>query len=454
MNRLRSWAQDRLLRRVLKNSSYLFASNAIGAVLSIVTANLLGVAGFGVLGVLTSFVAGINRLFSFRMGDVVVKYMGESLALNDLERAGAVVKAAMLVEAISSIAAFLFLVSVAPLAANFVAKDTTTLPLFLLYGISILANITTETSTGILQVTNHYRSQALISLAQSVLVAALVSVIYLNGGGLLEVVWAYLIGKVILGVGPILVSLYWLPRVLGKSWFRARWSLLPPRKELVRFAVSTNFSGTINLIARDSEVFFAGLFFNPTVAGYFKTALAIITLVVTPINPLISTTYPEITSAFTSRSWDRLRSLLQRVSMIAGAWTGAVTLGLLLVGRQVLFQDWNIFGRTVHIYQAEFLPAYPVLLVLLVGFGAANIFFWNRPLLLAQGLAGYPLKIGFFAMLVKVALAFILLPWAGYLTEAALLSAYFVVSVGLMVWRGLREIDRAEVQARFQGEAV
>lgn len=454
MNRLRSWAQDRLLRRVLKNSSYLFASNAIGAVLSIVTANLLGVAGFGVLGVLTSFVAGINRLFSFRMGDVVVKYMGESLALNDLERAGAVVKAAMLVEAISSIMAFLFLVAVAPLAANFVAEDTATLPLFLLYGISILANITTETSTGILQVTNHYRSQALISLAQSVLVAALVSIIYLNGGGLLEVVWAYLIGKVILGVGPILVSLYWLPRVLGKSWFRARWSLLPPRKELVRFAVSTNFSGTINLIARDSEVFFAGLFFNPTVAGYFKTALAIITLVVTPINPLISTTYPEITRAFASRSWDRLRSLLQRVSMIAGAWTGAVTLGLLLFGRQVLFQDWNIFGRTVHIYQSEFLPAYPVLLVLLIGFGAANILFWSRPLLLAQGLAGYPLKIGFFAMLTKVALAFILLPWAGYLTEAALLSAYFVVSVGLMVWRGLREIDRAEVQARFQGEAV
>jgi hypothetical protein len=42
MNWLRNWRQDRLLSRVLRNSSYLFASNAIGAVLSIVTANLLG----------------------------------------------------------------------------------------------------------------------------------------------------------------------------------------------------------------------------------------------------------------------------------------------------------------------------------------------------------------------------------------------------------------------------
>lgn len=438
------WSKDQLLRRVLRNSSYLFASNVIGAVLSIVTANLLGVTGFGVLGVMTSFVAGINRLFSFRMGDVVVKYMGEALALEENERAAVVVKAAMLVESLTSIAAFGFLVLVAPFAASEVAHDPATAPLFLLYGTSILANITTETSTGVLQVTGHYRSQALINLMQSILVAALVGYAYVTGGGIVNVLLAYLIGKIILGMGPILLALYWLPRVLGKNWARASWNLLPPRSELARFAISTNFSGTINLIARDSEVFWAGLFFNPTVAGYFKTALALITLIVMPINPFISTTYPEITRAVASRAWDSLRSLLRKVTVIAGAWTAAVALGLLLFGRQVLFQDWQIFGHTFHIYEAEFLPAFPVLLILLVGFGAANILFWNRPLLLAQGLAGFPLKVSFWAMLAKVTLTFALLPGAGYLTEAALLSGYFLVSVGIIVLRGLREIKRAE----------
>jgi len=449
-----SWSKDLLLGRVLRNSSYLFASNAIGAVLSIITANLLGVTGFGMLGVMTSFVAGINRLFSFRMGDVVVKYMGEALARGEIERAAVTVKAAMLVEAVTSIAAFIFLALVAPLAATAVVNDPTTTPLFLLYGISILANITNETSTGVLQVTNHYRSQALINLVQSMLVAVLVGFAYINGGGIVSVLMAYLIGKVILGMGPILVALHWLPRVLGKDWMRASWSLLPPRRELIHFALSTNFSGTINLIARDSEVFWAGVFFNTTVAGYFKTALAIITLIVMPINPFISTTYPEITRAFASRSWDNLRSLLRRVTMIAGSWTAAVSLGLLLFGRQVLFQDWTIFGRTFHIYEAEFLPAFPVLLVLLVGFGVANILFWNRPLLLAQGLAGFPLKVSFWTMLAKVALSFALLPKAGYLTEAGLLSGYFVVSVGLIVLRGLRKIKQAERQTALYNTSV
>lgn len=449
-----SWSQDQLLGRVLRNSSYLFASNIIGAVLSIITANLLGVTGFGVLGVMTSFVAGINRLFSFRMGDVVVKYMGEALARGENERAAAIVKAAMLVESVTSMAAFGFLALVSPLAASSVVNDPATTPLFLLYGISILANIITETSTGVLQVTNHYRSQALINLVQSLMVALLVALAYINGGGIVSVLWAYLVGKIILGIGPILLALYWLPRVLGKGWQGASWSLLPPRRELVNFSVSTNFSSTINLIARDSEVFWAGVFFGPTVAGYFKTALAVITLIVMPINPFISTTYPEITRAYASKAWESLRSLLRRVSLIAGVWTTAVTLGLLLFGRQVLFQNWTIFGRTFHIYDAEFLPAFPVLLILLVGFGVANIFFWSRPLLLAQGLAGYPLMVNFWSMLAKVALMFALLPHAGYLTEAGLLSGYFLVSVGLIVLRGLRKIKQAERQTALYNTSV
>jgi O-antigen/teichoic acid export membrane protein len=58
----------------------LFGSQAASAVLSILAANLLGVASFGELGVVISFVTNINRLLSFRMGDFVVRYMGGYLA--------------------------------------------------------------------------------------------------------------------------------------------------------------------------------------------------------------------------------------------------------------------------------------------------------------------------------------------------------------------------------------
>jgi O-antigen/teichoic acid export membrane protein len=443
---MQSWKQDKLLRRVVGNSSYIFASNVIGAVLSIITAGLLGVRDFGVLGIITGFVANINNLFSFRMSDVVVKYMTDALAHQEKDRAAAVVKAAGLLEAVTSLVAFGFLILLAPLGAKYIAKDPTTTSLFILFGVIILANITTETATGVLRVTNHFRNLALINLVQSILVAGLIVIAALRGSSLIEVMWAYLIGKVILGIGPILTALYWLPRTLGKDWWKADFSHLPPWKELIHFAISTNFSGTINIFARDSEVQWIGFFFGPTVAGYFKVAIALIGLIIMPIDPFIATTYPEITRAYASRQWERLRSLIMRVTMISFAWTSAVGVGLFLFGRQVLFSNWVLLGHTFHIYKPEFSPAFPVLMVIMVGYGFANILFWNRSLLLAQGKANDALWITFFAMLGKVGLALLILPHAPYIAEAFILSGYFVVSISLQTWRGLSLVKHQTIK--------
>ena len=44
------------------------------------------------------------------------------------------------------------------------------------------------------------------------------------------------------------------------------------------------------------------------------------------------------------------------------------------------------------VYGAGYAPAYPAVVILLVGYGFANIFQWNRPLLLALGMPSFPLK--------------------------------------------------------------
>jgi O-antigen/teichoic acid export membrane protein len=421
INLANRWRQDRVLGRVVKNSGYLFASNVITAILSILTANLLGVRVFGVLGIVISTVSNVNRLLSFRMGDVVVKYMSDHLAKDEKQAAAAVVKASGIVEGITSLAAYGVLCALAPLAAQHLADDPATLPLFLIYGLSILSNITTETATGVLQVGGHYRSQAAINLMQSVATALIIVYAFFSKTGVMTVMLAYLAGKIILGLAPIVL---------------APMTMLPPKKEFIKFSLSTNFSTTISMVARDSEVLWVGYFFSPLEAGYFKTALAIINLAVMPITPFISTTYPEITRCVAKFRWDQLKKLLLRVTVIAG--------GLALFGRQVLFSDWTILGKTFHIYRPEFLPSLPVLMVLLIGFGAANILFWNRPLLLALGKAEVPLEVNFWGMILKVALAFIFLPYAGYLVEAWLLTGYFVVTVGLIIWQGFRTLKQVE----------
>ncbi len=440
---IKTWGKDVILKKVIGNSAYLFGSQAVSAVLSILTANLLGVTSFGELGVVIGFVTNINRLLSFRMRDFVVKYMGESLANDDRKKAAAVLKAAAFTELTTSLVAYIVLVLLSGWGAAQFAKDPTTQPLFIIYGIAILGNVMAETATGALHVTGHFRSQALLNLLQSLMTAGLFLAVFLNQGGLYAVLLVYLAGKMVLGIGPVLLALFWIPKSLGKGWWRTPLrSNLPSQKGMVRFALSSNFSSMVTILARDSEILWVGYFFNTTVSGYFKVALAVINLMVMPITPFISTTFPEITRNIAKKQWANLQLLLTRVTIISAAWTGAVAAGLLLLGRQLLFSPWTIFGRTIYIYKSGYGPAYSVLLVLLIGFGVANIFFWDRTLLLSFGKADYPLKVSFAAMLGKVILAFLIVPRLGYLAEASLFSGYFVVVVGTLVWQGLKTIQR------------
>ncbi|MDY6846160.1 MAG: oligosaccharide flippase family protein, partial [Chloroflexota bacterium] len=325
---IKNWGKDVVLRKVISNSAYLFGSQSISAVLSILTANLLGVASFGALGVVISFVTNINRLLSFRMADFVVRYMGGFLAEEKRDNAAAVLKAAALTEFTTSVLAYIVLVLLAGWGASNFAKDPATRPLFLIYGTAILGNVMTETATGALQVTGHFKSQALLNLFESLLAAGLLLAVFLNQGGIFAVMLVYLVGKMVLGIGPVLLALYWLPKSLGLGWWRTPMrGNLPERKPMIRFAISSNFSTTVTVLARDSEVLWVSYFFDTTVAGYFKVALAVINLVVMPITPFISTTFPEITRNVARKQWSRLKQLLTRVTVISATWTGVVAAG-------------------------------------------------------------------------------------------------------------------------------
>ncbi|HZU86891.1 MAG TPA: oligosaccharide flippase family protein [Anaerolineaceae bacterium] len=444
MNRLRSvwktWREDRLLGQVVRNSGYLFSSSTVtmvlGFVQGILAARLLGVTLFGVLGIVTVFSSNLHRLFSFRMGEVVVKYLGDFLIQKRTDRAAAVVKVSILVEAASALLAFLVLVLLAPLAAVLFAEDARTTPLFIIYGVSILGNLFSETAIGVLQVSREFRAQAILNVMQSVLTAGMIAWAYFTHGDLMLVLVAYLAGKLILSIGPSFLALRTLNRMLGVGWWQAPLSLLPPRRELLRFATSTNLIGTLKLVVRDSELLWVSYFLSPTESGYYKVALSIINLVMIPITPLINTTYPEITHSVANRAWKQLRLLLKRVTIIAGGWTVACAVGLLLFG------NWIIL-----FYGEEYAPGLPAAFILLIGYGLSSTFFWNRTLLLGFNQPVYPVVISAITGLLKILLTFLLVPGFGYLMQSALLSAYFAVSIGLTVWRGMNEIRQAELHS-------
>jgi O-antigen/teichoic acid export membrane protein len=436
---IETWRQDPRLGSIIRNFSYLFSSNGIAmglaAVQSVFAARLLGVYSFGVIGAVTKFGSNLRQLFSFRMDEMVVKYMGDALEDNDHDRAAAVVKAAALLEFTGSFIAFAILVLIAPLGAKIFIKDETFANLIRVYGVFILTHGFYDTSIGVLQVLDRFRSQAVVNLIQSIVTASIILGAFIFKGDIFVVLLAYLLGKVILGIGPLILAVRNLGQELGKSWWRVSLTKVPDWKAILRFAFSTNLSATINLFARDSETLWISYFLSPLEAGYYKVAMALMNYIAFPITPLIKTTYPEINRTVAKKNWKQLRHLLGRVTLISGGWSGLATIAVVFFGNFLLL-----------IYGAEYLPAYPALVVLVAGYAVASTLYWNRPLMFAFGDPVYPFKVMAVVGIAKIGLAFWLVPQYGFVAEAALLSVYQALSVGIIAWRGIFSFKKASLE--------
>ena len=438
-NRIQTYLRDDpLIRRVLRNSGYLFSGNAASAVLNvaqgILVARLLGDAGLGLLTIIMDFASNTNRLLSFRMSEVVVKYMGEALAQENKERAAAIVKGIGLTEAATSGLAYLVLLVLAPWGAQLFADNVALAEVFRFYGLFLLANLVYETSIGVLQATDKFKQVAQFNFYQSMVVTTLIVAAFLLKWGLLGILTAYLIGKAITSVAAIRLALREMNQTFGNSWLRVSLHTVRDWKSIFGFAFNTNLNGTVNLFARDNIRLYLAIFLPDSQVGYFSLASRLINLMMLPIEPFIWPTYAEITRTIAQRQWQATRKLLKQVSTIGGAWT-------LLAGGGLVALGWWLIPL---LYGSELAPAYPCLVILLIGYGIANVMNWNRPLLLALGQPNYPLMVAAVTGAIEIILFFLLVPSGGYLIGAAIFSGYLAVSILINVARGLSILKQNE----------
>ena len=432
---------DPLMSRVLRSSAHLFTSNTISLGLNVLMTalvfRLLGAAGSGLIALVMGYASTVNSLLSFRMSELVVRYGGEHLEKGEEEKASALIKAAGLTEAAVSVLAFLAVLISSVWASRIFTGETNSALLFIAFAVGLLANFNTETSTGILQVTGKIRYQGTINLIQSVLSLGIVAAAFFLPNQTWVVLLAYLTGKVVLGLGLFFTAQNQLAQKLGahRAWHRGPLMPFSESRALIRFAVSSNISATIIKVFRESEPLWVGYFLSTEAVGYYKAAYSLVSFLSVPADPLIAATYPEINRLIVQKAWASLRSFLRKVTALAFAVNAAAALGFIFLGQ---------FALILFTGHREFVAAYPTLLALFVGLAFNYTLFWNRPLLLALGLPDFPIWVTLVVGLIKVALAFWLVPQYGILAAGGLLSFYYIASVGVMAVRGVREIGQQE----------
>ena len=435
-----------LIRRIVRNSGYLFSARGISAAMSmlqsILAARLLGPSMFGVLGALTQFTSVLNRFASFRIDELVVRYVGHYEEADDQPRAAATFKLAAALEISGSILAFGLIWLLAPLGSRFFVHDPQMVQWFRIYGLIVLFNLIYESATGVLQIFDRFRVIAITMAAQSVLTLVLITLAVIFRQGLMAVVLAYMAGKALGSLVITAAALRTAAQVWGVDWWRTPLGLLKSeRRSMLTFAFSTNLSSTVSLLAKDSEVLWVSAFLGTTEAGYYKTALALTNLLQIPVSPLPKVTFPELSREIARKHWANVRYVLKQGSRLAAGYSLPVMLTLVLFGRPILSLT----------YGADYLPAYPALVILLIGYTFTNIFYWNRVALLAFARPVFPTLVNLSGALIKIALIFALVPVYGYLAFAALLSGYYIYTVGTAAGRVMLDL-RSRLRASTEGQ--
>ena len=142
------------------------------------------------------------------------------LARDEKPKAAAVIKLAGIAEFLTSLVAYGLLVLIAPVAAKYILKDETMAHWIIIYGVALLANFLTETSTAILQLANKFRLIALLNLLQNSLTAVWIVILYFTDGNVYQVLMAYLAGKFVFGFGVFISGVIQLPNLIGSKWWQ------------------------------------------------------------------------------------------------------------------------------------------------------------------------------------------------------------------------------------------
>lgn len=425
--------------RILANTAWLLGGKGVGALLSIVylaiVTRTLGVADFGRFALILSAAQAIKTLVSFESWQIIVRYGQDHLKAADTIAGG---------HALNRLARFCIMVDMASAIVGCALAAAVTLafgPMMdlsrdmginaILFCAAMLLTIR-STPMGLLRLFDRFDAGALAETMVPVgrMIGALL--ILATGpsiGGFL-LAWA---GAELLCA----VSYWWLALRAGRgrmgSWRAGR--TLDARDEnagLVGFLTATNLQATLSSLGQQVAVLFIGIFVGPTGAGLYRLANQL-SQSLTKISGLLSRSiFVELARTRSQDGLDELRHLFRRTNRLALIAGGVIILLILLIGRPLL---GLIAGP-------DFLPAYPVLLVLGVAASIELVGVSYRPLLMATDGARLSLWITLGATLLMFAMMAALLPLYGTIGAAFANLGSSVMMFAMMGWASRKLLRR------------
>lgn len=327
------------IKRVLANAGHLLSGRVVNAVVGLayiaLTARSLGKETMGVLVIINAFAQFLGEVAHFESWQTVLTYGTDPLLKNERTKFQQVLRLSLMLDLISSIIGISLGVVGAWLFWQELRWPEGMSGYGALYALSI-GVMTSATGVGLLRLFDRFRF-----LAAEQAVSSFVRMI---GCAICAVTHAPIQYFLLAWAAGTFASFFYIAGIaiwdLKKRGLLDGFSLFGPTSQglpgVWRFALSTNFSGTLEVGFTHVLTMAVGALLGPTQAAFWRIGKQVADGMAKPARLMVPALYPELAKMRASGGQQAMTKLAIQIALIGGAAAGVLLALSLLAGRWIL----------------------------------------------------------------------------------------------------------------------
>jgi O-antigen/teichoic acid export membrane protein len=409
-------------KKLFLNASWLFGGKTVsgiaGALQVIVLARVLGVADYGLLVLVISYIDILNQFFDLRVWETATKYIGTYWENSELDKTRSMIKLSYLLDISTGVLAFIIAIVTAKLISVYILKSPEAYVYIWIYSLSLFISTANSTSNAILRVFDKFKTIAFITSIQNLIKLILVAAVLFSGYG----IKAVLIVFVAVSFIGFFIRIWAVLKVLNEKGLTGFWNsriglIRDQWKGIAWFLGNTSFMATIR-IGNDRLIgtMVLGYFAGKEAVGLYDVAGSVAKFIKRIVDPLNEAIYPELVKISSNKGVSEIRSIVtystrNLMKIIVPVSIIAIIFADLIIGL--------LFGE-------QYLPASNALRIIAAAAVLARVTFWINSVLLALGRPGLRTVLGLATTFVYLALLFILVPAYSYIGAAIALLGFSI----------------------------
>ena len=398
---------DGLYRRVFKNSAMLTAGKIYTALAGLVYLGLatraLGAYNFGVLILIHAYAVAVRDFITLKTSQCVVRYGALCLERNAREDFQKLVKFTTLLDLGFCVAGAAAGMLAVPLVGPWFGVTPELVPAATIYCLMIFFNFKT-TSLGLLRLFDRFDLVALMLMLVPTIRLAGACIAYLY----YQHVSAFLFFWFSAGALQCFATVWFGWREFSRRGFTRDMNLslkqlIEPHEGILSFIWASHVNRTLYTSTVHIATLIIGAMSGPAVAGLFKIAQESSAVLIKPAQLFTETVYPEMAKIAVTRQSSRLWNVIRHSALAGGAIAGFILLLVFLFGQTLL----GLF------FGAEYVSAYDILLLLMIGAAITMTSFALEPALFSIGRPDISMYVRVFTTILNIAVLVLLLPKIG-----------------------------------------